>query len=184
MKQAVYECGIYSIFLHASKIPEGFDFTIQTSVLSVIAPSHPNLKIQGLNVGVLYAKNEHRIKAGIKNLIEVSNQTKALMWTYCPLTIGLPTEKEDVLWLSHFRFGNNELEDGDQIRVSVEMHLFYRVKEFGIQLVYEPERPPSSQNNVVAGDVSLSASEYQIGTGKYFLRICGHHFMPSFTPLA
>ncbi|CAN6679008.1 unnamed protein product [Malus baccata var. baccata] len=174
--QAVYECGINSIFLHASKIPDGFDFTLHTSVLSVIAPSHPNLKIQGLNVGVLYAKNEDQIKASVKNLIEVSNQTKALMWTYCPLTIGLPTEKEHVLWLSHFPFGNNELEDGDQIRVSVEMRAFYRVKEFGIQLLYAKERPPSSQNNVVAGDVSLSASEYQMGTGNYFLSIRRHRF--------
>ncbi|TQE12672.1 hypothetical protein C1H46_001692 [Malus baccata] len=166
--QVVHECGIYSIFLHASKIPDGFNCTTHTSVLSVIAPSHPHLKIQGLNVGVLYAKNEHpNNEARVINVIKVSNQTKALMWTYCPITIGWPTEKEHMLWLSHFRFGNNELEDGDQISVSVKMS--NRVKELGIQLVYEQERPPSSQNNVVAGDVSLSASGYRMGRGKYFL---------------
>ncbi|KAB2617024.1 TMV resistance protein N-like [Pyrus ussuriensis x Pyrus communis] len=180
--QAVYECGIDSIFLHASKIPDGFDSTIQTSVLSVIAPSHPNLKIQGLNVGVLYGRNEHQIEASENNLIEVSNQTKALMWTYWPITIGRPTEKEDVLWLSHFRFGNNELEDGDQIRVSVKMHGFHRVKEFGIQLVYEPERPPSSQNNVVAGDVSLSASRVSNGDRKILSQYWWEPFSSSLIP--
>ncbi|KAM1427564.1 hypothetical protein FF1_019721 [Malus domestica] len=174
--QVLYECGIYSIFFHGSKIPDGFGFTIiYRSVLSVIVPSHPFLKIRGLNSCVLYAREpglEYRLT--VQHLIKVSNQTKGLMWTYSPLTVGLPTEKEDMLWLSHFRFANNELEYGDELRVSVEMHEFVRVKEFGIQLVYEPERPPSSQNNVVAGDVSLSASEYQMWTGKYFLSNHGH----------
>ncbi|XP_048439064.1 disease resistance protein RPV1-like isoform X2 [Pyrus x bretschneideri] len=141
--QVLYECGIYSIFFHGSKIPDGFGFTIiYRSVLSVIVPSHPILKIRGLNSCVLYAQEpglEYRLT--VQHLIKVSNQTKGLMWTYSPLTVGLPTEKEDMLWLSHFRFGNNELEYGDELRVSVEMHDFVRVKEFGIQLVYEPERP-------------------------------------------
>ncbi|XP_068345683.1 disease resistance protein RPV1-like [Pyrus communis] len=171
--QVLYECGIYSIFFHGSKIPDGFSFTTRyRSVLSVIAPSHPNPKIRGLNSCVLYARepglviDDYLVSA--MHLIKVSNQTKGLMWTYSPVTVGFPTEKEDMLWLSHFRFGNNELEYGDEIRVSVEMHDF-RIKEFGIQLVYEQERFPSSQNNIVAGDVSMSASEYQMWTGKYFL---------------
>ncbi|XP_028949599.1 disease resistance protein RPV1-like [Malus domestica] len=170
--QGVYECGVYSIFLPGSKIPDGFGFTtIYGSALSAIASSHPNLKIQALNVCVLYAIepglaiDDYLVSA--QHLIKVSNQTKGLMWTYSPVTVGFPTEKEDMLWLSHFQIGNNELEYGDQIRVSVEMHDFW-IKEFGIQLVYEQERPPSSQNNVVAGDVSMSASEYQMWTGKYF----------------
>ncbi|RXH76163.1 hypothetical protein DVH24_019051 [Malus domestica] len=164
--QVVYECGIYSIFLHASKIPDGFDFTTHGKMLSFIAPSHPNLKIQGLNVGVW----------GFFISIEVSNQTKARKWLFCPTIVGVPSEKEDVLWLSHFRFGNNELEDGDHVSVSVPFNDEHEV-ELGIQLVYEQERPPSSQNNVVAGDVSLSASasasasEYQMETGNYFLGI-------------
>ncbi|TQE12678.1 hypothetical protein C1H46_001698 [Malus baccata] len=37
------------------------------------------------------------------------------MWTYYPITIGLP-EVEDMLLIRHFRLGDNELEDGDQIR--------------------------------------------------------------------
>ncbi|CAN6679009.1 unnamed protein product [Malus baccata var. baccata] len=171
--QVLYECGIYSIFFHGSKIPDGFSFTTRyRSVLSVIAPSHPNPKIRGLNSCVLYARepgfviDDYLVSA--MHLIKVSNQTKGLMWTYSPVTVGLPTEKEDMLWLSHFRFGNNELEYGDEIRVSVEMHDF-RIKEFGIQLVYEQERSPSSQNTVVAGDVSMSTSEYQMWAGKYFL---------------
>ncbi|RXH73954.1 hypothetical protein DVH24_016776 [Malus domestica] len=170
--QVLYECGIYSIFFHGSKIPDGFSFTTRyRSVLSVIAPSHPNPKIRGLNSCVLYARepglviDDYLVSA--MHLIKVSNQTKGLMWTYSPVTVGFPTEKEDMLWLSHFRFGNNELDYGDEIRVSVEMHDF-RIKEFGIQLVYERERSSSSQNNV-AGDGSMSTSEYQMWTGKYFL---------------
>ena len=52
--------------------------------------------------------------------------------------IGIPKEKEHVLWLSHWRFANDELEGGEEIRVSVrgdEDDML--TKEFGIQLLYE-----------------------------------------------
>nr|XP_028949589.1 inactive disease resistance protein RPS4-like [Malus domestica] len=95
--QVLYECGIYSIFFHGSKIPDGFSFTTRyRSVLSVIAPSHPNPKIRGLNSCVLYARepglviDDYLVSA--MHLIKVSNQTKGLMWTYSPVTVGFPTE--------------------------------------------------------------------------------------------
>ncbi|PQQ21922.1 hypothetical protein Pyn_38340 [Prunus yedoensis var. nudiflora] len=114
---------------------------------------------------------------------EVSNETKGLKWTYCPVAAGLPKKNQDMLWLSHWRFENNELEEGEQVHVSINEEFSFWAKEFCVQLVYEKdpsksenitiqqETPPSSQI-VAAGNVSASASKYQFWAGKYFL--CNH----------
>ncbi|KAM1973260.1 hypothetical protein ACFX16_019985 [Malus domestica] len=164
--QVFFHGRTYSIFLHASKIPDGFyftskipdgfDFTTHKPVLSFIPPSHPNDK--SLNVAVLYAKNEHQIKASGLNIIHVQviHENGGSTWsTHSLRTVGLPTENGDVLWLCHMQFKSKEREC---VRVSVEMSDFYRVKELGIQLLY-------AQNDVVAGHVSLSASPYGYRTG-------------------
>lgn len=88
-----------------------------------------------------------------------------------------------MLWLSHWRFENDELEEGEQVHVSINEEFSFWAKEFCIQLVYEKdpsnsediiiqqETPPSSQI-AAGGNVSASASRYQFWTGKYFL--CNH----------
>lgn len=101
--------------------------------------------------------------------------------------MGCPEENEDMLWLSHWLFGNNELEGGAEVRVLVDMEYGFSRKEFGIQLVYEQENKGKGvlsnsdqditiqqeespwRQNVLGGDVSVSASKYQLQTGKYFL---------------
>ncbi|XP_050126428.1 disease resistance protein RUN1-like isoform X3 [Malus sylvestris] len=172
--QVFFDFRTYSIFLHASKIPDGFDFTSKIPdgfdftthkpVLSFIPPLHPNHK--SLNVAVLYAKNEHQIKASGLNMIHVQvihEKGGSTGWTHSLRTVGLPTENGDVLWLCHIQFESKEREC---VRVSVEMSDFYRVKELGIQLLY-------AQNNVVAGQVSLSASPYghRMGPLSYYGRL-------------
>ncbi|XP_028949598.1 disease resistance protein RPV1-like isoform X2 [Malus domestica] len=162
--QVFFHGRTYSIFLHASKIPDGFDFTTHKPVLSFIPPSHPNGK--SLNVAVLYAKNEHQIKASGLNMIHVQvfhEMGGSTGSTHSVLTVGLPTENGDVLWLCHMQFQSKEREC---VRVSVEMSDFYRVKELGIQLLY-------AQNDVVAGHVSLSASPYgyRMGPLSYYGRL-------------
>ncbi|KAK9932136.1 hypothetical protein M0R45_019384 [Rubus argutus] len=65
-----------------------------------------------------------------------------------------------MLWLSHLRFGEDELGGMDEVRVSVEfgselgINLNLFTKEFGIQLVYEQENSEGREkHNVIAGDV-------------------------------
>ncbi|PRQ25692.1 hypothetical protein RchiOBHm_Chr6g0286441 [Rosa chinensis] len=188
MKQGLYECGIFSIFLHGSTIPDCYTYrSMGDSVLSITVPSHLKLKIRGLNVCILYA-------LGPCQHLKVSNDTKGLMWTYCPVTVGVPKEDGLMLWLSHWLFENHELEAGDELRVSVHNGAIFfdplghrdvlPAKEFGIQLVYESENKdvrskseditvqleaPYWSYNIVTGNGSLSASKYQMWTGKYFL---------------
>ncbi|KAL6285073.1 hypothetical protein ACE6H2_009463 [Prunus campanulata] len=187
--QGLYECGIFSIFLHGSKIPDWFSYrSMGNSVLSIIIPSHLNRKIRGLNACVVYARHPDRgLGLQSQHFVKVSNETKGLKWTYSAVTMGCPEENEDMLWLSHWLFDNNELEGGEEVRVSVDMEYGFSRKEFGIQLVYEQENKGKGvlsnsdqditiqqeaspwRQNVLGGDVSVSASKYQLQTGKYFL---------------
>lgn len=189
MKQVLKECGIFSIFIHGSKIPDWFSYrSMGNSLLSIIVPLHLNIKVRGLNACVVYTRLPDR-KGGVhvasEHFLKVSNETKGRMWIYSPVAMGLPKENEDMLWLSHWVFGNDELESGDEIRVSVKCGLW--IKEFGIELVYEDKNKgqsvrsnnedttlPWSQSNVVAGDVTVSDSMYEMWRSKYFL--CNHRF--------
>ncbi|XP_061991608.1 disease resistance protein RPV1-like isoform X1 [Rosa rugosa] len=176
--QVLSECGISSIYLNGNDIPDWFRHRrMGNSVLSIIVPPHLNHRIRGLNACVVYARRpDIGRSAKYQNLFKVSNETKGLMWTYSPITIGIPKENEDMLWLSHWRFGEHDLGGGDEVRVSVEFgsELGYNLnlwtKELGIQLVYEQESSEDGKkHNFLAGDVSVSSSSYQMWTGKYFL---------------
>ncbi|XP_021827374.1 TMV resistance protein N-like [Prunus avium] len=172
--QGLDECGIFSIFLPGSKVPDWFCY--KSSMEGKV-------------------RDERLIFYSGVPILHISNETKGLKWTYMPVTIGLPKEKEHMLWLSHWRFTNDELEGGDEIRVWVRDEFEMLTKEFGIQLVYEQNNnegtvtedittmlqhettTPSSQNQVIAGDVSASASRFHKNNtnkvGEYF--ICNHN---------
>ncbi|PQQ19971.1 inactive disease resistance protein RPS4-like [Prunus yedoensis var. nudiflora] len=182
--QGLDECGIFSIFLPGSEVPDWFCYksSMGDSELSITIPPHRNLKIRGLNACVVYAQG---------TILHISNETKGLKRAYMPVTIGLPKEKEHMLWLSHWRFANDELEGGDEIRVSVGNEFDVFIEEFGIQVVYEQNNnegtvtedittmfqhettTPLSQNQLVAGDVSASASRFHKNNknkvGEYFI---------------
>ncbi|BBN67437.1 hypothetical protein Prudu_77S000200 [Prunus dulcis] len=128
------------------RVPDWFCYksSMGNSELSITIPPHLNLKIRGLNACVVYAQDKVRDE-GLKfytgaPILHISNETKDLKWTYVPATIGFPKKKEHMLWLSHWRFANDELEGGDEIRVSVrdEIRVPGRdefdmlTKEFGI----------------------------------------------------
>ncbi|XP_070673132.1 disease resistance protein RPV1-like isoform X1 [Malus domestica] len=186
--QGLYECGIFSAFLHGNKIPDRFPYrSLGNSTLSIIVPSHLNLKVRGLNACVVYSRCPFWFSSS--NFLKVSNETKGLKWTYCPVRAGLPRKNHDMLWLSHWLFGNDELEGGDEVRFSMNEEYSFWTKEFGIQLVYEQEnegkgvqsksedmtfQPNTTLSSpvFVAGNVSASASKYQLWTGKFFL--CNH----------
>ncbi|PQQ02811.1 inactive disease resistance protein RPS4-like [Prunus yedoensis var. nudiflora] len=208
--QGLDECGIFSIFLNGSEVPDWFchKSSMGNSELSITIPPHRNLKIRGLNACVVYAqgkvRDERSIYLGVP-VLHISNETKGLKWSYVPVTMGFPKEKEHMLWLSHWRFANDELEGGDEIRVSVDkirssVRIEFDTKEFGIQVVYEQNNnegsvtkdittmfqhettTPSIQNQVIAGDVSVLASRfhknYTNKVGEYF--ICNHNELSYF----
>ncbi|PQP95323.1 inactive disease resistance protein RPS4-like [Prunus yedoensis var. nudiflora] len=190
--QGLDECGIFSIFIPGSEVPDWFCYksSMGNSELSITIPPHRNLKIRGLNACVVYAQDEGWVFNPAVPILHISNETKGLKWTYVPVTRGVPKEKEHMLWLSHWRFANDELEGGDEIRVWVEGEIpdmeeyGMLTKEFGIQVVYEQNNNEGSVTEDITTmfqhetttPSSLSASTslcYTDKVGEYF--ICNHN---------
>lgn len=124
-----------------------------------------------------YAKSEDRRNEYWDNIfIRTSNKTKGFKWIYSPTFVGLPKDNEHMIWLSHWKIGN-QLEGGDEVDVTVFLWAYMKLKEFGIQVVYKQE-----ENNTQQGDlypsfhnvVNEDLSAYQVSTGMYFL--CHHDF--------
>ncbi|XP_050365553.1 disease resistance protein RPV1-like [Argentina anserina] len=140
--QGLYEFGIFSIFLHGSKIPDWYNYRGE-SALSIILPSRPKLKIIGLNIGVVYSGDEASSITSIT--LKVSNEARGLMWAYSPVSFGVSYRIEEMSWLSHWPFENDEIQDGEELRFSVSCKCLDKkfkfvggvIKELGVQLVYE-----------------------------------------------
>ncbi|KAM5551045.1 hypothetical protein ABKV19_027422 [Rosa sericea] len=202
--QGLCECGIFSIFLRGSNIPDWYEYRGETA-LSITVPSHLKLKIKGLNVCVVYtrdcvvrSRDEDELWMFGLLLLKVSNEAKGLMWSYNPVSVGLPKVNEEMSWLSHWQFENDELEGGEELRFSVDSGFYsfsvdtgnvrFLIKELAVQLVYENENEGEAYNGIQLSnpeDVTtqheapywsqavlighVSAPKYQILAGKYFL---------------
>ncbi|XP_050365549.1 uncharacterized protein LOC126784097 [Argentina anserina] len=185
--------GYLAFFFMASTIPDWYSYKSMGKLLmSIVVPSKLELKIRGLNLCVVYTKHPDRELMSMLNSInlKVSNETKGLMWAYRPVAIGSPIQDVDILWLSHWPFGTDDLEGGEELRVSVDQGYEIFIKEFGVHLVYEQHNSCHTCEGVqskrkvvtghqeevsywsqdgVVGDESVSASKYQMWRGKYFL---------------
>ncbi|KAL6271040.1 hypothetical protein ACE6H2_027951 [Prunus campanulata] len=184
----LYQYGIFSTFLTGNEVPGQFIHKTAGSSISFTVPLLPNLKIRGLNIFAVYAQsnNDSPNKINVNYEIfpypiitEVSNKSKGVKWIYGPTFFGFPGDGQDVMWLSHWKFGD-QLELGNEVTVSVFTVPELQVKECGVQLVYEQEdrreeKTMSSQhknNNtdpfdpyVIGGDLS----NFEVRPGTYFL---------------
>ncbi|CAL2244438.1 unnamed protein product [Prunus armeniaca] len=190
--QGLDECGIFSIFLPGSEVPDWFCYksSMGNSELSITIPPHLNLKIRGLNACVVYARGKVHVEGyafytGVsihQPLLQISNETKSLKWTYVPVTVGFPKEKEHMLWLSHWRFANDELEGGEEIRVSVRGDADdLLTKEFGIQLVYEQNNNEGTVTEDITTMFQHETWFHKNELGEYFICNQGEWFRPEQT---
>ncbi|KAK9910928.1 hypothetical protein M0R45_034862 [Rubus argutus] len=142
--QGLYEYGIFSTFLPGTvnKVPGEFSHSsIGGFSISFTVPLLSNHRIRGLNIYCVYAKdsNLEGLWASSPVIIIVRNKSKDLRWIYWPSCYGIPGKEQDLIWLSHWKFGN-QLEAGNQITASVfSRHTPYVVKEWGIRIVHEEE---------------------------------------------
>ncbi|XP_059653609.1 uncharacterized protein LOC132300516 [Cornus florida] len=166
--QAVYECGIVSIFHPGNEVPCWFSKKSRKSSICFNVPSLPNLKIRGLNVCIVYADDySSTMNTYITSpfAIEIFNKTKDVQWVYFPACVGIPEEGENMKWSSLGKIGN-QLEVGDEVVVSA-MGVGYEVKEIGVDIVYEEEEKDTQLNNYTS---SPDLSPYQVSQGRYDLR--------------
>lgn len=188
MPQVLQECGIYSFFHKGSEVPSWFEYKGTGSFVSFEVVSLPGHRIRGLNLCTVYARDEEEFwlhAAG--HYAKIHNATKGITWSYSPTFYAIPEDDDSILWLSHWRFGD-ELESGDEVDVFVCMPLGFYVKDCGIRIVYEEEDNGNQEDgaDIVRGasisrqnitDINLSM--YQVGEAIYFLH---HH--PFTTPAA
>lgn len=184
--QGLYECSIFSTYIPGSEVPDWFSTKSAGPLISMQMPPLPlpNLRILGFNICIMYAYYTIDGSAGdvrtawLNELhIRVSNKTKNLKWFYSPTFMGMPGIDDSMLWLSHWKIGN-QLEVGDEVDILVLEKGFFQVKEVGFDLVYDEEKAESTSyknvdpccQSIISG---VDLSEYEVKRGSFFL--CNHN---------
>ncbi|XP_062024357.1 disease resistance protein RPV1-like [Rosa rugosa] len=148
--QGLYEDGIFSTFLPGDEVPGQFSHRNRGSSVSFTVPLLPNLNIRGLNVLSVIAQSNNNDSDPLTNIVNIDgsryptitvviNKSKGLKWIHGPNFSGVPGEGKDVIWLSHWKFGNR-LTCGDEVTILIYTKSDFKVKECGIQLVYYDEK--------------------------------------------
>ncbi|KAM7465475.1 hypothetical protein LguiB_013037 [Lonicera macranthoides] len=201
IRQGLHEFGIFSTFLRREEIPSWYADSINNKgsspSVSFVVPSHPSLRIQGLNVYSVYTTSYTDItnildifKPSIPNILftKINNKTKDLKWVYTPAVMSFKekgNEEAQLVWLSHWKFGDH-LESGDEVDVSViSCSEDLEVKEFGVNLVWGEEvikatlptphhhHHDDNMIGVIGGDLS----NYQLMSPSVFF-LCHHYTFP------
>ncbi|GKE33764.1 hypothetical protein Tco_1453086 [Tanacetum coccineum] len=105
--------------------------------------------------------------------------TKNLTWLYGHHLSTVNAGGKSLTFLSHWMFGENEMEDGDQLTN------YSRIRKCGVSFVYddgknEKEEDPlsyyKSWNHIIGGDLS----PFQLKTLEYFQFTTQEYFLNSF----
>ncbi|PWA43438.1 toll/interleukin-1 receptor (TIR) domain-containing protein [Artemisia annua] len=151
--QMYYEFGIFSTIYGGEVMPEWTTHKSKGPSISFTIPSSPN-KLRGLNLSY------------------------NLTWSYSHRIGEVNEGGKSLTFLSHWMFGENEMEDGDQITISIKHTFTYDdgrcIRECGVSFVYdngknEKEEDPlsyyKSWNHIIGGDLSpfqLTTPEYKL----------------------
>ncbi|KAJ9558692.1 hypothetical protein OSB04_013306 [Centaurea solstitialis] len=182
----LYEFGIFSTFYVGSEMPNWISHKSKGLSISFTIPSSPN-NLRGLNFSfVLNVSNEVII---LDADTKISNITKERAWVYeCP--VFCTETPKGITYLSHWMFGKNEMENGDQITVSILEYEVFCVKECGVSFVYDEDDDGKNKmeeeedvlgyykswNHIIGGDLS----PFQTTTpGEY--ELCTEHFLGYYT---
>nr|GEY51120.1 hypothetical protein [Tanacetum cinerariifolium] len=200
--QMYYEFGIFSTVYGGKVMPTWITCRTKGPSISFTIPSSPN-KLRGLNLcyvqTLIRPYRRSRLENGnseyqLINLpyIKLRNITKNLTWLYTHYLVRVNVGGKSLTFLSHWMFGENEMEDGDQLTFSIKHRKMHKglvdTRECGVSFVYddgknEKEEDPlsyyKSWNHIIGGDLS----PYQSTTQEYNLN---HHqlvwgYYPFFT---
>ncbi|KAJ9557805.1 hypothetical protein OSB04_012419 [Centaurea solstitialis] len=172
--QMFYEFGIFNTCFKGKEVPNWFAHRNNGPSISLILPSSPmNKSIQGLNICFVHTFSGTGRVSSLRT--KISNMTKNRTWIHYGYIFAVQEADEDIVWLSHWMFGNNEFEDGDEVSVTIveeEEDCGLRVRECAINILYndgdKEEDPLSSYKSwkhIIGGDLSA----FQLTSGDYFL---------------
>ncbi|KAJ9558689.1 hypothetical protein OSB04_013303 [Centaurea solstitialis] len=177
-----YEFGIFSTRYDGIEIPNWISHKCSGSSILITIPSSPN-NLRGLNFCCVLRDPRGYFLLWID--IKVNNITKNRTWIYRGHRVFDTPARKGLIYLSHWMFGKNEMEDGDQITISVLVPKTdslgrsthdISIKECGVKLVFghgnrvEEEDPLDyykSWNHIIGGDLST----FLTTSGEYFLYI-------------
>ncbi|KAJ9558898.1 LOW QUALITY PROTEIN: hypothetical protein OSB04_013512, partial [Centaurea solstitialis] len=184
--QMLYEFGIFSTFYVGSEMPNWISHKSKGLSISFTIPSSPN-NLRGLNFSFVLNVSKEVIILDADT--KISNITKKRAWVYeCP--VFCTETPKGITYLSHWMFGKNEMENGDQITVSILEYEVFCVKECGVSFVYDEDDDGKknmeeeedvlgyykSWNHIIGGDLS----PFQTTTpGEY--ELCTEHFLGYYT---
>ncbi|CAL5401857.1 unnamed protein product [Camellia sinensis] len=145
--QGCHETHIFCAYCLGSKVPDLFNLKNEGYSISFTVPSHLNFRIRCLSVCSIYAlsdnQKEHDYDWDAHTII--SNTTKSLIWSHSPYVFGISEADEDMMMLSYWKF-ENQLENGDELNISVVGNEYFQVKEVGVHFVYKEQEEKSSQS--------------------------------------
>ncbi|GKD85670.1 hypothetical protein Tco_1356824, partial [Tanacetum coccineum] len=117
--QMYYEHGIFSTIYGGKVMPTWIKRRRKGPSISFTIPSSPN-KLRGLNLS--YVQTLIRPFHQLIDLphIKIRNMTKNLTWLYGHHLNRVNVGGKSLTFLSHWMFGENEMEDGDQLTISIK----------------------------------------------------------------
>ncbi|GJY71258.1 disease resistance protein RML1B-like protein [Tanacetum coccineum] len=189
--QMYYEFGIFSTFYGGEAMPNWISHGSKGTSVSFTIPSSPN-KLTGLNFCYTIACPDQDSYLMLSK-IKISNITKNLTWIYHHYIDSVNVAEESLIFLSHWMFGKNEMEDDDQVTITTTEQLDQPTRECGISFVYDDGNNKEddvlgyykSWNHIIGGDLSA----FQTTTGEYilnntrFLQHGTHEVLPIYLPL-
>nr|GEW85810.1 hypothetical protein [Tanacetum cinerariifolium] len=181
--QMYYEYGIFSTIYGGEVMPTWITHRRKGPSISFTIPSSPN-KLRGLNLCYVQTLIRPYWRSQFENgnsqliylpYIKIRNITKNLTWLYKHYLVRVNVGGKSLTFLSHWMFGENEMEDGDQLTISIFNNSKNDIRECGVSFVYdgknEKEEDPlsyyNSWNHINGGDLS----PYQLTTQEYNLNL-------------
>ncbi|XP_076936430.1 uncharacterized protein LOC143603535 [Bidens hawaiensis] len=177
--QLYYEFGIFSTFYWGKEIPNWVECRSNGSSISFTIPSSPK-KLRGLNFWFL---QKYKVLCmDSVPFIVIRNRTKNQTWIYDHYIPLVNVAEECMIFLSHWMFGKEEIEDGDQLTITIgkkDENYNCMEAECGIGLVYDEGEKNEEEdalsyykswNHIISGELF----SFQLTTGEYILN---HYFL-------
>ncbi|XP_023751061.1 disease resistance protein RPV1 isoform X1 [Lactuca sativa] len=174
--QMYYEFGIFSTIYGGKEMPNWISCRSKGPSLSFTIPSSPN-NLRGLNFCYVYTFPFPYDQFILLPMITISNLTKNCTWIYNHYVYRVNVGEGCVILLSHWMFGMNEMEGGDQVTITtVTEEVEQLTEECGVSFVFDDGNKDEEEeedvlgyykswNHIIGGDLS----SFQATTGEYYL---------------